>query len=166
MISPEIKNLRSLYQDAQISADLTSKSTLIIGSPVHIHKLILNLITNGLESLSAGGRVAVSTETVYNFKSETEQVTIPENDYVVMRVKDNGEGITKEDLPKIFEPFFTRKVMGRSGTGLGMAVVWGTVQDHEAFIEITSEPGMGTLIEVFFSFSQRSPGFLRYGRSQ
>ncbi|MEJ2040082.1 MAG: response regulator, partial [Desulfosarcinaceae bacterium] len=59
-------------------------------------------------------------------------------------------GIRKKDLKHIFEPFYTKKVMGRSGTGLGMAVVWGTVKDHGGFIDISSTPGQGTRVDLYF----------------
>jgi two-component system cell cycle sensor histidine kinase/response regulator CckA len=63
---------------------------------------------------------------------------INEGDYVVLTISDTGSGISPIDLEKIFEPFYTKKVMGRSGTGLGMAVVWGTVKDHKGYIEVQS----------------------------
>lgn len=59
-------------------------------------------------------------------------------------------GIEKEDIEKIFEPFYTKKKMGKSGTGLGMSVVWGTVRDHNGYIVISSKPGAGTLINLYF----------------
>jgi signal transduction histidine kinase len=64
-------------------------------------------------------------------------------------VEDDGSGIAPEDLDRVFEPFFTRKVMGRSGTGMGMAIVWGTLEDHDGFVDICSELGQGTTVTLF-----------------
>jgi two-component system cell cycle sensor histidine kinase/response regulator CckA len=69
---------------------------------------------------------------------------------VVLKVEDYGMGISQDDLGRIFEPFYTKKIMGRSGTGLGMAVVWGTVQDHKGYINVQSEQGRGTVFELYF----------------
>jgi CheY-like chemotaxis protein len=68
--------------------------------------------------------------------------------YAVVEVSDTGIGIASEDRERIFEPFYTRKVMGRSGTGLGMAVVWGTVTDHDGQIQVESRVGEGTRFVV------------------
>jgi len=65
-------------------------------------------------------------------------------------------GIPPEDLQRIFEPFFTKKKMGRSGTGLGMAVVWGTVQDHKGRIDVRSVEGRGTEVTAFFPATRES----------
>jgi CheY-like chemotaxis protein len=73
---------------------------------------------------------------------------------VVLTVTDTGVGIKPENLKKIFEPFYTKKVMGRSGTGLGMAVVWGTVKDHKGNINIISVEGKGATFELFFPVSR------------
>jgi CheY-like chemotaxis protein len=75
---------------------------------------------------------------------------IKEGDYVILTVSDMGIGISPDDIEKIFEPFYTKKVMGRSGTGLGMAVVWGTVKDHKGHIDIKSAIGKGTTITLYF----------------
>ena len=63
---------------------------------------------------------------------------LPEGEYAVLTVLDNGPGMNNEDIDRIFEPFYTKKTMGRSGTGLGLTLVWNVVQDHDAYIDITS----------------------------
>jgi len=74
-------------------------------------------------------------------------------EYVVIAVSDDGSGISSDDLERIFEPFYTKKVMGRSGTGLGLAVVWNVVQDHKGYIDVrTSENG--TTFELFFPITR------------
>jgi CheY-like chemotaxis protein len=75
---------------------------------------------------------------------------VKQGDYAVLSVSDDGVGIAPEDLKRIFEPFYSKKVMGRSGTGLGMAVVWGTVKDHEGYIDVVSNPDRGTTFELYF----------------
>ena len=63
---------------------------------------------------------------------------------------DTGEGILERDIKRIFEPFYTKKVMGRSGTGLGLAVVWGTIKDHNGYINVESTEGKGTTFTLYF----------------
>jgi CheY-like chemotaxis protein len=75
---------------------------------------------------------------------------VDEGEYVVVTVSDQGQGIAPADLPHIFEPFYTKKIMGRSGTGLGLAVVWGTVQDHNGYIDVQSDTGKGTCFSLYF----------------
>jgi len=69
---------------------------------------------------------------------------------VVLAVSDSGEGISHKDIKQIFEPFYTKKMMGRSGTGLGLAVVWGTVKDHHGYIDVRSEEGKGSIFTLYF----------------
>jgi CheY-like chemotaxis protein len=69
-------------------------------------------------------------------------------------ISDTGEGITNNDLKRIFEPFYTKKVMGRSGTGLGLAVVWGTVKDHHGYINVQSEKGKGSTFTLYFPMTR------------
>ena len=73
-----------------------------------------------------------------------------QGDYVALAVSDSGEGISDNDIKHIFEPFYTKKVMGRSGTGLGLAVVWGAVKDHDGYIEAQSEEGKGSTFILYF----------------
>ena len=75
---------------------------------------------------------------------------IDKGDYATLVIEDTGIGISPEDMERIFEPFYTKKTMGRSGTGLGMAVVWGAVKDHRGYIDIRSKEGKGTEITLYF----------------
>ncbi|UCD81885.1 MAG: response regulator, partial [Desulfobacterales bacterium] len=81
---------------------------------------------------------------------------IEEGDYVLLKIPDSGIGIRPEDKERIFEPFYTKKVMGRSGTGLGMAVVWGTVKDHKGYIDIQSVEGEGTTFTLYYPVTRES----------
>jgi len=76
--------------------------------------------------------------------------TTKEGEYAVLTVSDTGSGISQADLGRIFEPFYTKKVMGRSGTGLGLAVVWGTVKDHDGYIDVQSTEGEGSIFTLYF----------------
>ena len=75
---------------------------------------------------------------------------VKEGDYAVLTVSDTGMGIPAENREKIFEPFYTKKTMGRSGTGLGLAIVWGTVKDHNGYIDLQTEVGKGTTFTLYF----------------
>ncbi|WP_163338540.1 PAS domain-containing sensor histidine kinase [Desulfopila sp. IMCC35008] len=147
--SPEHRTLMAEHLNVEILTDVAVDLRNILGSPNHLTKAIMNLVKNGVESISGSGRVKIST---HDQKVTTPPPTtkVKQGEYVVLTVSDNGSGISENDIEKIFEPFFTTKVMGRSGTGLGMAVVWGTVEDHEGYIDLESTPGIGTTFKLYF----------------
>jgi CheY-like chemotaxis protein len=101
-----------------------------------------------------GGVVKIKTANEYLYKPMEGYDQIKEGDYVVLKVSDTGEGIPTADLKRIFEPFYTKKVMGRSGTGLGLAVVWGTVKDHNGYINVQSEEGKGSIFTLYFPITR------------
>lgn len=77
--------------------------------------------------------------------------------YAVFRARDTGVGIESNDLDRVFEPFYTRKLAGRSGSGLGMSVVWGTVKGHNAYIDVKSVVGEGTTVSIYFPAVRQGP---------
>ena len=118
-------------------------------SPTHIKKTLMNLVMNASEAIEGGGTVTISTSSRYLDEPLKGYEDVRTGEYAVLGVSDDGSGIAPEDLERIFEPFYTKKVMGRSGTGLGLAVVWNTVQDHKGYIDIKSSD-KGTLFELYF----------------
>jgi len=125
----------------------------ITGSQIHIRKALMNLVSNASEAIEGSGTVTISTANRYIDKGLNGYANLKEDNYVVLSVADDGLGIPTEELERIFEPFYTKKVMGRSGTGLGLAVVWNVVQDHDGTIEVTSDK-TGTTFQLYFPLTQ------------
>ena len=93
--------------------------------------------------------MTIKTKNCVIEKTETSQTTVRPGKYVQLAVEDNGPGIPGDDLEHIFEPFYTKKKLGRSGTGLGLAVVWNTMQEHQGFVDV-KQPGRGSRFELYF----------------
>jgi PAS domain S-box-containing protein len=152
--SPEHEKLRLYHPHVDVDIILEPNLLPILGSPVHLSKTIMNLVSNAAEAMNNGGTISVSTQN----RSVQGQLkgfeTIEEGEYVTLTVSDTGVGIAAADLEKIFEPFYTKKVMGRSGTGLGMAVVWGTVKDHKGYIDVDSSEGKGTAFTLYLPITR------------
>lgn len=148
--SPEFVRLTCDHPEARFETDLEADLLNIAGSPVHLGKSFMNLAWNAYEAMPGGGILSVRTRNQYLDKPISGYDEVKEGDYVVVSVSDTGEGIASTDLKRVFEPFYTKKVMGRSGTGLGLAVVWGTVKDHHGYINVESEEGKGTTFTLYF----------------
>ncbi len=155
--SPEMERLKSFHPLLEVETGLDPALLNVIGSPVHLSKTIMNLISNAAEAMPAGGCIRLATENCCLEKALRGYHEIPPGEYARLRVADSGIGIAREDLHRIFEPFYTKKKMGRSGTGLGMAVVWGTVQDHEGHIDLRSTEGQGTTVDLYFPVTRQEP---------
>jgi len=106
-----------------------------------------------------GGNIFISTKFETSINNSIRYKNIPDGDYAVITITDEGVGISREDQKKVYEPFFTSKVMGRSGTGLGMAVVWGTIQDHNGYIELKSKLNEGTTFDIYLPALAESAAF-------
>jgi PAS domain S-box-containing protein len=148
--SPEFEKLSSYHFAVRIKLNLESDLLNISGSSVHLGKTLFNLILNAVEAMPKGGELIIKTANQYLDKPVYGYDEIREGDYVALSVMDTGEGMPSADLQRIFEPFYTKKVMGRSGTGLGLAVVWGTVKDHQGYINVNSEEGKGSTFTLYF----------------
>lgn len=152
LASPEFRDLLRTRPGLGVAPRLGPDLLAVLGSPVHLRKSLANLVLNAVEALEAGGRVRITTEN----RQVPQHEEVPAGEYVLLTVEDDGPGIRREDLGRIFEPFFTKKVMGRSGTGLGLAVVWNTVQDHHGHIQVHSDE-QGTRFEIFLPATRTAP---------
>jgi len=148
--SPEYEKMRSLYPNITVKTDLEKSLFNILGSDVHISKSFMNLVSNAFEAMPEGGEIRISTENQYIDRPIKGYDYVKDGDYVTLTVSDNGVGMSEMDIKNIFEPFYTKKKMGRSGTGLGMAIVWGTVKDHRGYINVQSRVGKGTTFNLYF----------------
>lgn len=153
--SPEFEKLCKFHPGVQIKTHLATDLLNIMGSPVHLGKTLFNLVSNAAEAMPNGGEVSITTTNQYLDRPIQGYDNVREGDYVVLSVSDRGEGIKSADLKRIFEPFYTKKTMGRSGTGLGLAVVWGTVRDHSGYIDVRSEEGKGTTFTLYFPVTRK-----------
>jgi two-component system cell cycle sensor histidine kinase/response regulator CckA len=155
LISPECEKLREFHPNVRLATDFETDLLPILGSPVHLSETVMNLVSNAAEAMPHEGEIFISTENRHIDQPVRGYDPVKEGDYVTLIVSDTGVGIPQKDIEKIFEPFYTKKVMGRSGTGLGMAVVWGTVKDHKGYIDIKSTEGKGTTCTLYFPATRK-----------
>ena len=153
--SPEHAKLELNHPEVEVVTRMSDDLLNILGSPVHLSKTIMNLVSNAAEAMLDGGRLLITTENRNVDRFTVAYDEIVEGDYVTVSVKDSGIGIPEDDIERIFEPFYTKKTMGRSGTGLGMAVVWGTVKDHRGYIDVRSSEGVGSEITLYFPVTRK-----------
>ena len=147
--SPEYQKLADRYPFVRLSMLLAGELPNISCSPIHIKKCLMNLVTNGTEAIEKKGQITVSTTVVLPDTQLALEKGLEEIEYVMLSVTDTGTGIPPENIDHIFEPFYTKKVMGLSGTGLGLAVVWNTVEDHDGKIIVESSD-KGTCFQLYF----------------
>ena len=120
----------------------------VAGIDNQLRKALMNLVFNAAEAVSPRGTVSVSTDRRKLKEGFKGFEPIPAGNYATITVSDNGSGINPENIEHIFEPFYSTKVMGRSGTGLGLTVVWNCVHDHQGFIDLSSGPD-GTTFTIY-----------------
>ncbi len=149
--SPDYLQYGFEYPDIQVVFNLKQDVLPVFGSDSHLSLVVMNLIVNGVESISGAGNVTVTTETCYLETSLRLYEEVQPGEYVTLTISDSGMGIDQKDIDRIFEPFYTTEKMGgRSGTGLGMAVVWGVIHDHKGYIDCSSDLGRGTTFTIYF----------------
>ncbi len=157
LTSPEFRKLELRFPRVRCIHRFISEPAIIKGSPVHLEKTVMNLVTNAFEAIAERGTVTLSIANLYVDTPVEGYETVEEGEYIQLTVADDGMGIGANDLERIFEPFFTKKKMGCSGTGLGMAVVWGTVKDHNGYVDVRSKVGEGTTFALYFPMCREVP---------
>jgi two-component system cell cycle sensor histidine kinase/response regulator CckA len=153
LASPEHQKFLENHGGVTILTRLCPEPLHLEGSPLHLKNAVMNLVFNSVEA--GADQIVLSTDNRYVEPSLAADQLLNEGEYVLFSIQDNGSGISKESQARIFEPFYTKKRMGRSGTGLGMAVVWGTVKDHGGTITIDSDTGQPTTFDLLFPATRR-----------
>jgi signal transduction histidine kinase len=125
--------LETTHVDLELSLPETPFTTW--GDKTQIQQCLMNLIFNAIESMPDGGKLRI------------EGSLDEEMDMVEITVADEGQGIKPEDLPRIFEPFYTTKIDGK-GVGLGLSMTYGIIREHKGTLEVDSQPGAGTVFKI------------------
>jgi CheY-like chemotaxis protein len=142
---------RLLGEDVvELSADLDQKLWAIKADPGQIEQVIMNLAVNARDAMPTGGKLTIQTKNVTIGKGSRRQMLMLEpGAYVLLEMRDTGQGMSEETQAHLFEPFFTTKEKGK-GTGLGLSTVYGIVKQSGGTIVIESKMGQGTVCKIFF----------------
>lgn len=150
-IKEALKLLRSsIPSTIEIKTRLDSRK-MVLADPIKIHQVVMNLCTNAYHAMrKTGGELTVSLTDadVFDPHFSKDEKWIP-GEYIKLEVSDTGHGMDKKTLEKAFEPYFTTKEKG-DGTGFGLALVQAIVEEHDAYLEVISEPGKGTCFYIYF----------------
>lgn len=141
---------RIIKVDIQLETNLAPDLHFIMNDPAQIQQILMNLCINAQDAMPEGGKLILKTKNIKSkkIKNPADSKTTT-RDYVRLQITDTGAGMNPEIKEQIFEPFFTTKVADK-GTGLGLAVVYGIVEQHKGFIEVESEEGKGTTFYIYF----------------
>jgi PAS domain S-box-containing protein len=151
IVEEALRFLRStLPTTIEVRAEVEANCPAVLGAPVQIHQVIMNLCVNAAHAIKKTGVLSVHLSRVMATPELTQRVPDlrDSQSYARLSVRDTGSGMDAETLGHIFEPFFTTKPSGE-GSGLGLAVVHGIVKSHEGAIAVESQQGVGTVFEVY-----------------
>ena len=154
-LNPVVANIahtlpRLIGEDIDFSFTAGSEMGRVRIDPVQLEQVLMNLAANARDAMPQGGHLHIETSSVYLEEAyiHDKPAAIPKGQYALITVSDDGTGIPADDLPHIFEPFYTTKPSGK-GTGLGLATVYGIVKQNKGFIWVYSEPGCGTVFKIY-----------------
>ncbi|NUM35325.1 MAG: response regulator [Candidatus Brocadiae bacterium] len=148
---PEFIVLRRDKPRIEVETRMQDDLPCIAASSIHFQRVLYNLYINSFDAMDIEGKISIFTRRAFLENPYIAYEPISAGDYVVIEIRDNGSGIKKENLSRMFEPFFsTKKQSRKSGSGLGLSVVHGIVKDHNGFIDVWSEEGKGTIFSLYF----------------
>lgn len=154
--SPKCLQLTVCHRNISIYSELDPQCWSCSCSPAHIKKIITNLVNNAFDVMDDKGNITIVTRNQAKRPLEAEN-SVKGSNFVVLEVRDNGPGMPHEVLQRIFEPFYSTKKLGHSGTGLGLAVVWNVAKDHGGLVTVKSNNN-GTVFTLYFPATTAESG--------
>ncbi|MCP4582929.1 MAG: PAS domain S-box protein [candidate division Zixibacteria bacterium] len=148
--SPGYLKLARDNPGVELTTSLNNNAATIRGSAPHLSKVVMNLIVNAYDAMPEGGLLALETSLGSSETTPRGTSEKAHGEYFVFKVSDTGSGIKPDDIDKIFEPYYSSKKMGASGSGLGLSVVHGVLKDHGGYSDVRSEVGQGTEFYLYF----------------
>ncbi len=154
LLSPEFHTLIDNYPNVMIEKKLDIDLPLVDASTIHIRKVVMNLVSNAVEAAENDkGTVLIHTCLVEFCNQRIKGYEkIKKGKFIKFCVMNTGKGISDNDIEHIFEPFYSKKVLGRSGTGLGLSIVWNAVHDHNGYVHVSSKNNK-TYFTLYFPIS-------------
>ncbi len=153
--SPEFKVLKERNSQVTVTTSLDPNLLAINCSPIHLRKSLFNLLINAFEAIKERGTITITTGNHFVEKPLAENNFLKHGEYITILIHDTGSGISADDRAHIFEPFYSKKIMGRSGTGLGLTVVLNTINDHHGEIIIESDD-KGTTFTIYLPATRKN----------
>lgn len=149
---------RLIGEDVELHAQTADRDLTVWADSLQIEQVLMNLATNARDAMPTGGRLIIKTEAVYlNDEFMMPGGILKPGRYALLTVTDTGSGMDEKTQEKIFEPFFTTKEVGK-GTGLGLAMVYGIIKQHNGYILASSQPGKGTTFSIYLPLTGPSAG--------
>ena len=140
---------RIIGEHLELKFDFTGDQLMVNADPVMIDQILLNLAINARDAMPSGGLLNIRVDRVSRIGTNLqEQTSGKSQEFACLTVSDQGCGMNSDTMARIFEPFFTTKEVGK-GTGLGLATVYGIVQQHQGWIEVESQLNKGSTFRVF-----------------
>ena len=154
--SIEYRQLHQDYQNLRVEFELDPTLPSMSSSAINITQALSNLVVNGIEActdqdpnIRIRTTIQILDEPLHGFE------TIPAGTFIILSVTDNGSGIKSHSRQHIFEPFYSEKELGKSGTGLGLTIIWNTMRDHQGYINLATTK-KGTRFDLYFPISESS----------
>ena len=141
-------------RQVMIQTRISPDTPTVRGDPTQIEQVLLNLMINAVHAMPSGGHLFIETDPVVLSEGESPVYEVVTGHYAMLSVRDTGLGMDRKIQKQIFDPFFTTKERGQ-GTGLGLASTYGIVKNHKGYIEVYSEPGVGSQFNILLPAAGR-----------
>jgi DNA-binding LacI/PurR family transcriptional regulator/signal transduction histidine kinase/ActR/RegA family two-component response regulator len=149
--------VEAVHPGLSIRLLLPPTPVVVHASEAHLARAVMNLVLNAVEATRGPGQVVVHVAQLHLPTALTGYESVDAGNYAIVSVTDTGHGMPADDLSRVFEPFFSKKLVGeRSGSGLGLAIVHGVVKEHEGFVDVQSQVNVGTTFTLYFPVSEEA----------